>query len=203
MHKNSGNKIPSGLLSKNTTKILFDMLPTSYKRRIGIQLIVILVGGVFLLHLGGANLKGILIGLPLSIVILSMGIIAGLRCVKNVLTEKERQDLEDLQNWKIFQVKGSPLPNTPGNNIFLNFIVIIANTFRWIFFLIFSFSISYFVFLHNDISVGFYMFCFFALLWFPMIDNLFLKELNYVGVTFFKFMAMICIAALFKAVNLL
>jgi len=180
------------------------MFSDSERQRIKIRLIVLFGCMALTLVLFEAHdLKGMLIVLAFLLILTSILIISALRCIKNVLTDKERKDVEELRDWKIFQLNKNLISSNSRNSLLLNLIVIIANVTRWLFFLTLLFITSSLIIEHNATKIDFFIVCSFTLIWFPILDNLFLRKINYVTLIFFKFVLMGGLLVLFKAINLI
>lgn len=185
----------------NITKSILDTFSNSFKLFICILTAVLIAVSTYAMHTVGGDWKVILVGSVFAVVIIALFITTGIRCGKNILTDKEREDLTVLENLKIIKAINKIAPPSVNIPILLRFIVVIANIVRWAFFWIFLLGVSC-ALMFNGLSGAFIGMCFLAILWLPLLDDLFFKKSNYVVISFVKFVITVCIFALFTAIHL-
>ena len=196
MKKEPAGKTSNGSVQTGTTKAALGIFSSSYKIFVVVLIVVLIVGITYAMYLVDGDWKRTLLGLVFGPAFFSLFIIGGIRCGKNILSEKEEKDLINLRNLKIIRTMSNPLPD-----IFLRYIVIAANILRWFFFAISLFGAVYLFILHG-VTSAFFLFCFFSILWLPALDNLFLKKMNYVIISSIKFAITMCVFLMFAMLNL-
>ena len=185
----------------SATKSVLDMFSKSFKLFIVMLIIGITVVSTYGMYILGGDWKTMLLSSMFGVVFLYLSVVTGLRFRKDILTTKELVDIATLESLKI--IKAINKINSRKVNVlfFLRFVVVTANIIRYGFFWISLLGLSLAIML-NGLRGSFFGMFFLVVLWFPLFDNLFFKKVNYVVISFVKFVITICAFAIFAAINL-
>lgn len=185
----------------NTTKSVLDMFSNSFKLFVCVLTATLVAVSTYAMYAVGGDWKVILVGSIFSISLISLFIITGIRCGKNIITDKERRDIEVLENLKIVKAINKIAPSSVNMQVMLRYIVVTANVVRWAFFWIFLFGTACAI-TFNGLSGPFFGMCFLSILWLPVFDDMFFKKSSYIVISFVKFVVTICAFSLFTTMHL-
>ena len=169
-----------------STKAVLDSFSNTFKVLVAILVVVLVAGLTYAMYAVGGDWKTILVGSAVCLGLMLLSVVFGLRCGRDILTDKEKEDLVALEKLLIMKSLRKLFSRDSDFLMLLRLIVIMANFTRWATCLLALFVAAYLAAL-KDLSGGFFLFLFIAILWFPAFDKVFLKKWNYVVIALVKF----------------